>query len=83
MSVVILGGNECMERRYKELCQPSVPCCTSKPQSLSDKRRRNFRPAFHKSHKIPLDLPHSVKEGGVSRRLFPYHASRSVSRVLS
>ena len=21
MSVVILGGNECMERRYKELCQ--------------------------------------------------------------
>lgn len=20
MSVVILGGNECMERRYKELC---------------------------------------------------------------
>ena len=21
MSVVILGGNECMERRYKDLCQ--------------------------------------------------------------
>ena len=21
MSIVILGGNECMERRYKELCQ--------------------------------------------------------------
>ncbi len=21
MSVVIIGGNECMERRYKELCQ--------------------------------------------------------------
>lgn len=21
MSVVILGGNECMERRYKEICQ--------------------------------------------------------------
>ena len=21
MSVMILGGNECMERRYKELCQ--------------------------------------------------------------
>lgn len=21
MSIVILGGNECMERRYKDLCQ--------------------------------------------------------------
>ena len=25
MSVVIVGGNECMERRYKELCQQY--CC--------------------------------------------------------
>ena len=28
MSVVILGGNECMERRYKELCQSY--CCQAK-----------------------------------------------------
>lgn len=26
MSVVILGGNECMERQYKDLCR-SYKCC--------------------------------------------------------
>lgn len=28
MSIVIVGGNECMERRYKDLCQEY--CCSAK-----------------------------------------------------
>ncbi len=39
MSVVILGGNECMERRYKDLCE-SYHCQAKvfvKPGSLKNK----------------------------------------------
>ena len=36
MSVVILGGNECMERRYKELCQ-SYKCSTKPAGGLKNK----------------------------------------------
>ena len=39
MSIVILGGNECMERRYKELCA-SYACQAkvfTKPGSLKNK----------------------------------------------
>ena len=31
MSVVILGGNECMERRYKELCGFLQECSCAVP----------------------------------------------------
>ena len=40
MSVVIVGGNECMERRYKELCESyrcSVKVYTKPRGGLKDK----------------------------------------------
>ena len=41
MSVVILGGNECMERRYKDLCQSykcSAKVFTKPSGGLKNKR---------------------------------------------
>ena len=34
MSIVILGGNECMERRYKDLCD-SYRCQSKSLRSLA------------------------------------------------
>ena len=39
MSIVILGGNECMERRYKDLCQSYR--CQSKVFTKSSGGLRN------------------------------------------
>ena len=41
MSIVILGGNECMERRYKDLCQSYR--CQSKVFTKPSGGRRNKR----------------------------------------
>ena len=47
MSVVILGGNECMERRYKELCgayQCQAKVLTKPSGGLKNKLGRPFSP---------------------------------------
>ena len=58
MSVVILGGNECMERRYKELCQ-TYRCQAkvfTKPAGGPAEQAGQPRPDdfFHRHH-VPQD----------------------------
>ena len=54
MSVVILGGNECMERRYKELCgayQCQAKVLTKPSGGLKNKLGRpDLIGLFHQYH---------------------------------
>ena len=74
MSIVILGGNECMERRYKELCQ-SYQCQAkvfTKPQGgLKNKLGSPDLMIFFTStmsHKMVQGALSQVKDGTIIER---------------
>ena len=74
MSIVILGGNECMERRYKELCQ-SYKCQAkvfTKPQGgLKNKLGSPDLMIFFTStmsHKMVQGALSQVKDGTIIER---------------
>ena len=66
MSVVILGGNECMERRYKELCQSY--CCQAKvlTKTAGGRKKKLWRPDFMIF--FNNNMSHKVVEGGLSEK---------------
>ena len=88
MSVVILGGNECMERRYKELCQ-SYKCSAkvfTKPAGWPEKQAGKPRPddLLHLHHVPQAGAERAQRAEGDAHphRALPYQLLSALRSIL-
>ena len=64
MSVVILGGNECMERRYKDLCQSYK--CSAKVFTKPSGGLKNNQHSPHLINNYTSTKTHNLKQSALS-----------------